>query len=113
MRVNKTTIYEKGYKPRIVYAKVEIAYYPEKLRDLAKIKPEKVRSKVKSFVSGPGSIVIDEQGLVPTMRLHESAIKRFWQGTDTLLESSFAWIKNITILHEQGRVNYEFNQNEH
>jgi hypothetical protein len=112
MRVNQKT-YEEGYRPRIVYAQIRVSYYPENLRVLARSNPKRVRASVKEFISDLTSVVIDEENLIPTEKMHQALIKRIWPYSEQLLKDSFAWVSEIVISKELSRVNYKFNQNIH
>jgi hypothetical protein len=112
MQVN-TSVYPAGYKPKVVYGHLEISYYPEKYREIAKTNPEKVRPHVDRVNVGPILFTLDDRDDIPTMKMHDDIIKRAWPLSETKFAENFKWVSQIIVEKDLGRVSYQFNQNIH
>lgn len=111
--INKET-YSKDYRPKVIYGKVLLKYYPERLRDTARDKPDLVIPYVRSYTSKPTTLTIDDNGKIPTNKLYNSCVFRILKELyPNKKHKMFAWIDSFKVIHECGKVNYNFDQDIH
>jgi hypothetical protein len=105
-------VYPKEYKPTIYYGNFTVKYYPAKFRDFVKTNPDLVKKHLKTVVYNEGIAILGEDFKFPDNDCHTLFIKKVWEAKKVKdkLSDQFAWVSQIELMKNFGKVNYEFKQ---
>ena len=105
--------YPLGYRPKIVIASLSFKYYDKKYHNLLmdKITKPKYIKHIKTIEVPSFQIVIDYDGCIPSKQLFDSNIEKLWKKYGVKKRSIKEYnltIRDIVVISEHGRINYEF-----